>query len=351
MSIKDITLINKYYDERKPYKLKDNMIYTIDGVSSIWNVLTSTTFNDIWGTLTTLETNFIDFICRTITFDYPPMINEPTNVTALWLEIFNKYGNRNVFDEYFRFISGWDNTSEERAFISRLIENDIRSCIYENRYKWVHEFESTILEFNPLWNVDAVIGTINEKKHTGTDATSHTGYDLLERDGSDTNTRSGNQELEYLGSKYNEKSGKETTTNTGHDITTESRTTFDSSTFVNTNKSDLQNGKVSTLSFDGANENQLYQDIERFTNRKDKTTYNDVEDERVLDIDEKQNYSSSLSKTLNLKDDELEMIIRQGNIGVTSTVTLLNEFRNFVNYRIMDIVAKDISKEITKGVY
>jgi hypothetical protein len=42
---------------------------------------------------------------------------------------------------------------------------------------------------------------------------------------------------------------------------------------------------------------------------------------------------------------------RHGNIGVTTTTKLLSEFREYVNFNIMDIVAKDIVNTITEGVY
>ena len=326
--VKNLDMILNYYKDYKPLKLKDNMLYMIDRHSIYtWNIFTTTFFNEIWGTQTELEQNFVNYICRTVIFDYPPIITQTSETTALWLEIFSKYGERKIFDEYFKFISGWDNTHDEREIINQLMQNDVVNCMLENRYKWTKLFETTILEFNPLWNVDGVEGRIKQNKQTGTDTnehrgndnTEHRGYDNLSKRGNNTNVKTGNTKREWDGT----------------DTDTTQKTTTESTTFY---------------------------DTEKTTHEKDTDeteTYNNVQDRLTLDTDEKTQfnsndkvtYTSDLIRTLNLKDEELEMVIRQGNIGVVSSVKLLLEFRDFVNYRVADIVANDIVKSITKGVY
>ena len=211
--------------------------------------------------------------------------------------MFKNYGDRKLLDDYFKYYSKYENTTDDVNWLLALIFDDIHATVNANIYRWSNLIKSTLLEFNPLWNVDGVTGEIRETTHTGTDTTSKDGYDTFAKTGTDTNVKSGNHELEFMGTKYNEKKGKEKTTNTGTDTTTNSKTTIEGDTFYDTDKSELENGKISTLSYEGATNNENYQDIERFTNRKDKTTYNDVTDEMTHDTEDTTTYNSSIENT------------------------------------------------------
>ena len=243
--------------------------------------------------------------------------------------MFMNYGNRKLYQNYFEWFDCYENTTEEINYLIGLITQDIYACSKANMYKWSNLLKSTLLEFNPLWNVDGVTGEIRETTHTGT----------------------GNEELEYMGSKYNDKTGKEVTSNSGTDINKTSKTTTESNTFYETEKNEMQNGKSTTLSYEGATQGTTYRDTESFNQRKDKRTYNSVKDKVDYNSTNEMEFNSSLEKLLNLKDKDLFMQIKQGNIGVTETTTLLNHFRDYVNYRVVDIIAKDLIDAITEGVY
>ena len=339
----------EYTSNRKPTRLKDVLIYPNNNNLVVFNPFTSTIFNTLWTSQNEYESALVSFLTSALSVNLP--YNITTEVNPLWEKIYSDYSRRYIFDIYFEYIVGWDNTSEEWESIHEHLENDIIKAIVENRYKWGNLLKSCLLDFNPLWNVDGVTGEIREITHTGTDTTSRDGFDTFTKTGTDTNVKSGNHELEYLGTKYNEKAGKEKTSNTGTDTTTNSKTTFESTTFYDTDKSELENGKETTLEYLGATNNEKYQDIERFTNRKDKTTFNDVTDELTHDTEDTTTFNSSIEKLLDLHDKDLFMQIRQGNIGVTTTTSLLNEFRDFVNFNVLNIVAKDIVSSITRGVY
>lgn len=265
--------------------------------------------------------------------------------------MFLNYGNRKLFKHYFDWFDIYENKQEECEFLRDEIIQDIYACSKANIYKWSNLLKSTLLEFNPLWNVDGVVGEIRETTHTGTDTTSHTGTDTTTRDGSNNTTRTGNFELEYLGTKYNDKEGKEVTTNSGTDTSTLSKTTTESQTYYGAEKTEMLNGKTSTLSYDGKTANDVYRDTEHFTERKDKTTYNQLKDAHSIDESDETSYDSEIEKLLNLKDKDLFMQIKQGNIGVTTTTKLLTEFQNFINIRVVDVIAKDLINAICEGVY
>ncbi len=179
--------------------------------------------------------------------------------------------------------------------------------------------------YNPIWNVDGVEGTIHQSTHTGTDTDKKTGTDTIS--GSETGT------VTNTGKSTNTRTGSETDTPTGKDINTGFNTTFDSSTFRDTQKTEAT-----------------------FENRTDTHTYNQVKDTFEVDSEnpttETRNlanggstqYNSQNQKTLNLKDEDLDMKIRQGNIGVTSTQSLirqqidLTELDDIISYAIHDFV-------------
>jgi hypothetical protein len=179
--------------------------------------------------------------------------------------------------------------------------------------------------YNPIWNVDGVEGTIHQSTHTGTDTDKKTGTDTTS--GSETGT------VTNTGKSTNTRTGNETDTPTGKDINTGFNTTFDSSTFRDTQKTEAS-----------------------FENRIDTHTYNEVKDTFEVDSEnpttETRNlanggstqYNSQTQKTLNLKDEDLDMKIRQGNIGVTSTQSLirqqidLTDLDDIITYAIHDFV-------------
>lgn len=343
---------------KKPITFKDMCcIYPSDN-NSVNNTLIETTF--LTDTITTLATNdeWVDALKDILESKMPNgdiLHLDPytTSINAYYINsyIFKNYGRRKIFDEYFESFSKYENTSGEIAWILALMFDDIHACVNANIYRWSNLVKSTLLDFNPLWNVDGVTGEIRETTHTGTDTDTKSGFDKVEHDGYYSDTKSGNHELEYLGEKYNEKLGREITANTGTDTTTTSRTTTESDDWWGAEKNATLNGKTSTLTINGMSDGSPFQETEYFENRKDKTTFNNEKNKHDIDYDDKTTYNSSISKLLNLYDKDLFMQIKQGNIGVTTTTKLLTEFRDYVNFKIVDIISKDIVNSVCKGVY
>jgi hypothetical protein len=62
----------------------------------------------------------------------------------------------------------------------------------------------------------------------------------------------------------------------------------------------------------------------------------------------KEKYNTELQKTLNLSDQDLEMTIRQGNIGVTKSQDLVmsekdvRDIDDIINYAIYDFVHRNL---------
>lgn len=343
---------------KRPITFKDACcIYPSDG-DGVNKSLIETTYST--DTITTLASNddYVDALKDILTAKMPEsgvLHLDPytTSSDAGWVNgyMFKTYGDRKLLDDYFKYYSSYENSTNDINWLLALIFDDIHATVNANIYRWSNLVKSTLLEFNPLWNVDGVTGEIRQVDHTGTDTTTHAGTDTLTKEGTDTNLKNGSVDVDYKGTKINDKAGKEKTTNSGNDINTTSRTTTESSTFYDTEKNTMQNGKITTVEYLGKTDNTLYSDMEHFDNREDTTSYNNIEDERTYDLTDTTTFDSSLTKLLNLHDKDLFMQIKQGNIGVTTTTKLLTEFRDYVNFKIVDVIAKDIIKSITKGVY
>ena len=186
-------------------------------------------------------------------------------------------------------------------------------------------FDALRKHYNPIWNVDGVTGTIHQEKHTGTDTDKHSGTDKIHDTlGSGTITNSG--------SSKNVKTGSETAADTGTDTTTEQKTTFDSSAFRDTDKTSLLHGRSTTTTYNN------------LTDTYSVDPSNKLKTENDMAGDHDTTYDSTMTKTLNLQDETLDMVIRQGNIGVTSTQSLiteqlhLTELDDIITYVIHDFV-------------
>ncbi|MBR5320787.1 MAG: hypothetical protein IKU41_02985 [Clostridia bacterium] len=343
---------------KRPITFKDACCIYPSDTDSVNKSLIDTSYST--DTITTLASTdeYVSALKDILTAEMPEggvlHLDPYTRTTyAGWVNgyMFKNYGDRKLLDDYFKYYSSYENTTDDVNWLLALIFDDIHATVNANIYRWSNLVKSTLLEFNPLWNVDGVTGEIRETTHTGTDTSTHAGTDTTTRDGTDTNVKSGSMDVDYEGEKYNEKIGREITDTDGDDTTTTSRTTTESDDWWGAEKNKTDYGKSSTLTYNGMSDGSPFQEVERFDDRQDSTTYNDVTDERTYDLTDETSYDSSLTKLLNLHDKDLFMQIRQGNIGVTETTTLLTHFRQYVDYKIVDVIAKDIIKSITKGVY
>lgn len=151
--------------------------------------------------------------------------------------------------------------------------NYIKSMVYAhllaNEYKYENLYNSCVLEWNPLYNVDGTETLTYTRTNTGT--------------------------VENEGTTSSENSGTDTTTSQDSATTYDSDTDFDTTKDVNT----TQHG----LTIEGTSGN---------------TTTN------------------------NLTEGYSETKVRQGNIGVTKTTELLEDYRKYVDYSFIDVVAHDL---------
>ena len=267
----------------------------------------------------------------------------------LWYVFIKGQFNDYTWSNYYKrelFDSPKFNNEDTEANLSNikrtlLIHIKSKARLYERM------FDAYMADFNPLWNVDGVVGEIRETNHTGTDTDAHTGTDSVSTTDGGTLVRSGNETDSYAGKQATTRTGDQTTTYEGADIQVTSKTTYDSSEWAPTEK--VETGFTQGDGHD-REDNVHYGNVKdetEFTNRTDTHTYNAVTDTRNLTGSGTNTYNSTLQRTKALKDTDLFMQIRQGNIGVTKSSELLadamelyglNELMDFVHFVVNDCI-------------
>ena len=210
-------------------------------------------------------------------------------------------------------------------------------------------FDALRKSYNPIWNVDGVEGHILQSSHTGT--VTNTGKSEKTNTGKSETTHTGKTDTTNSGKSSNTKTGNETSEPTGNDIAIKAVTTYDDDTFRDTEKNTTQftsrkdthtyNSVKDSYEVDG--QNPLKESYEIDDNNPLKDSY-EVDDQNPLKETYLIDSQNPLQESRNLSDQDLEMTIRQGNIGVTSTQSLLRqqidltELDDLITYAIHDFV-------------
>ena len=196
-------------------------------------------------------------------------------------------------------------------------------------YTYSRLYQTTILDYNPLYNVDAYEFEDRDLKQTGTNEHSHTGKDAATRTGNETDAKAGKE--------ANTRTGNETDAPTGSSTQTKAVTTFDSATFKDTEQTTDAPGVTQTHTYN------TVKDEQSFTDRLDTHTYNSVKDETE--------FNSKETENRNLNDIEAIVKRRYGNIGVTMSGQLLRDERNTVIFDFFKKVVKDCVNCVSYALY
>ena len=236
-----------------------------------------------------------------------------------------------------------------------------------------------VASFNPLWNVDAVIGTVSKDTHTGTDVAARTGSDTSRLSGSDIDTLSGSDVNTLSGSDVEQQSGtdsaelhilKDDTTRTGNESIAKSGTdtnshgvfTFDDTTNAKPSAIDsTEYGSTDTHTYNSVKDaHQLDQEAETTYGKRDQMTYGKTDttaygrtDTMTYGKQDQMTYNNTLTDTKNLTDDHVDMVIRQGTIGVVSSVSLLDENNGLYqneNFDFFKYVVRMLANQVSYAV-
>ena len=162
-------------------------------------------------------------------------------------------------------------------------------------------------EYNPIWNVDGT--EITERENTQSGSISNT------KSGTMSTTKSGSVTTDNGGTITNTKSGSVSREN-GEVTTTvvNQKNPFDSDGFVDDSK------QTSTTPTNSSTETyNNVSDTQTMNNVKSTETYNNVTDSQSFN-----NYGDTQTFN-NVKNVSRETLTRQGNIGVTSTQSLIEQ--------------------------
>jgi len=167
-----------------------------------------------------------------------------------------------------------------------LIQKMVKNLFIRNNYKYKTIYNTTVLEYNPIWNVDGTetLRTQRERINTGTQ---------------------GSQGSNNLTDTFNN------VTDTNNSESNTYKTTYDSNNPLLTEKESNNDSNVKSG-------NETHNTITNNT--------------RTDNLNEKETYS--------------ETKIRGGNIGVTMTQQLIEAERKVADFSFLDMVCKDIISEV-----
>lgn len=252
-------------------------------------------------------------------------------------------GKRELFDDI--YMDGYRILPDQE--IRNNVRNSINVLFLANSWKYKHLFDLYRAEYNPIWNVDGKEVRTLDRTDTGEKAASDTksGYDETEFLGSEATTRTGNETDGKTGSELLTREGSITESNDG-DIQ-ESKTTFDSDVDYDTTKTADTTKSSTQYGVDIDGNSDPYTEETSFVDRTDTHTYNNVADTKSFtNRKDKTTYNSgnSLSEETSGEMKEEETSIRQGNIGVTSTQSLmLQELEVAARFNFIKTITVDIA--------
>ena len=254
----------------------------------------------------------------------------------------------------------WDPVDEQMVDFAETVDDAINlfhetfSAWYASRQPAIERlFQAFRAKYNPIWNVDGVEGHIRQSSHTG-DVTK-TGKTETTNTGKTETAHTGKTETQNTGSSSNEKTGNETTEPEGSEIATTAKTTFEDSDFEDTQKITTEfDDRKDTHTFNNVKDTYSIDSLDPLTETYEIDSQNPLKDTYTVDSQNplKETYSidsqNPLKEARNLSDQDLEMTIRQGNIGVTKSQDLVmsekdvRDIDDIINYAIYDFVHRNL---------
>ena len=216
--------------------------------------------------------------------------------------------------------------------------------------EWCDLQETLEYDYNPIWNVDGTVKEThnlkNVKQKSGKDSLQNSGTDQFNNTGNDTITNSGSDVSTNSGSDVSTNSGQDTRADTGTDTTTGYVTGYNSSTQTAKDKTDLLHGLTETTTHGLTNTLQhgLTNTLQHGLTHT--TTYNSGSSTI---------HGQKQETTYGAKDeiDDTGTLIteRKGNIGVTSTQSLILEQRKVVQFNVTEFIIKQFKNQFCIMVY
>lgn len=261
------------------------------------------------------------------------------------------YGDLEINPKY-----GYITSSDDIYLDSNEMTYVLDSIFAENLYKYQTLLNTLSLEYNPIWNVDSeetATESRDERNETNTEGpeTKQTTLGSQENEYSYGSAVEKTHTPEYTNTQVN---GSVTTTNgieNGH-IKVERTTNFntqmnDTADWYNHDRSEKETQPYEEYSTKGSQSNS--ETIGEHTLTLTKVAHTD--DETIgakTDAESKSGRTDTVHK--DAYEDETH-IIRQGNIGTTTTQQMITEERELAKFSLLDVIAKDFVKALCISVY
>lgn len=246
-----------------------------------------------------------------------------------------------------------DSIADDAATMPDIIA-DVKATIVTlfavNTWKYKHLYNLYAAEYNPIWNVDGEEKTVIHRESTGTrDMTDgKSGDDTTEYLGEESIGKGGTETLAISGTETRGREGTITNQNSG-DVQ-QARTTFDSDTDYDTNKTTDSTKTETKYGKTALGSSDPYQETTSFSDRQNETTYNTTDTRSFDDRADKTTYNSTntIDEDTTMSYDETVTHKRGGNIGVTMTQQMANAELDFVGrFKFFDTIAHDIASTIS----
>lgn len=319
------------------------------GITSLLNV-NSTSFED--DSMMILALDLLDNVITTSTSDdnmnltshlryYDKTVNQQARQDVLTNLLFDNFGDRKISQKFYKYINWTGDIDDYKTFYD-IYERCIIASAYKNGLKYAGYLMTLHEDFNPLWNVDGTEETVRTLEQDGTVTNAKRGGDTTQETSSGTDSKTGTVADAKTGNDSRHITGTDTDAYSGVDTSTRSRTTTEGTTFYDAEKETTNNGKTVTTT---------HNTTDAVTYNNTNTTTHNTTDTVARSVNTGVTYNSDDTTTKDLLDTERITLTRRGNIGVISTVKLLQEFREFYNVDLFTAISKDIAYDLTEGVY
>lgn len=317
-----------------------------------------------------------------------PLEHPTGNYVNNW--IFSNYKNYELLPKITDYFTE-DFTYNDRVYMAQIISGHIENLLVKNAEKYKKLYDAMTLEFNPLWNVDGTETTVRTLERDGTEKTEKGGSDSTQRthDTEDKTTYDTEDKTVYNSKHKTTYDTEEKTT-----FNSDDKTTFNSNVKTEDDKTITYQGQEEhTIDTDKASFNantlqptETTTDTTQYINREDvtdddllvkNTGYNTIDhegyntigkdgndtldnsgDDKILKTGDETTahtgtttdsmvYNSDSTLTLDTIDTERIEVTRQGNIGVVSSVKLLEEYADLGDYvNFIATISHDVVSEL-----
>lgn len=347
---------------------------------------TYVTFNDIKTNFTPLGYTFNIFDNSSIVSDFisAGLIDSASRLTSIFMR---RYATR-----YYYNLVLINNNSIDYETLYNTIKNNIADIDYELKWKYEKLIATLNFEYNPIWNKDGTIthtstrtpdltttdnGNNSNKLTHGlstkteyNDATTTVthgletsvkhGLSTALKHGLSTETTPGASTKVHIEGTSKETPGvSDTTTNSISPYNNTSSVEHDKSVLTHNGENITTNSSDTTTSYISGTDTTTNSGTDTTTNSGTDTTTNSGDDITTLkggytvsnSGDDNSTSTNSNTRQETGTDKLEESTTEQGNIGVTSTQSLIKQEREISDFRILDEYLKDIVRYISLSTY